>query len=654
MEKITETNRIAGVLRKVLVASLFGAGVLSVTSAHAAGHVGLPKMVTLAEPAGAISDPLLSAEMNRSKLVAGMLTRWKGEIAGSKVGNFKAELAGLRVDQLVAASNAGKFDEVLDILDGQAKSSNKPGALSSLEGGVANQGKAIGDVNKDLAYTPLAPCRLFNTIAGQTSALGQLGGAFAPNSLRNIVPAGACGIPATGVKDLFVTFTTLNNTVNSGGFLSMVQTGTPINTQVDIFNIGTQYSSGSAIVPTGDAGQFDVYVAAANAHVIVDILGYFTNPTSGNITNSIAGGNVFTVTNTNTSSSSTALRGISTSTTSGGIGVWGSQAGGGFGVYGQAGAGGYGVYAQAGASGFGLLASAGAGGYGVYGSSSGAGSYGVYSAGNLGVSTSGVLDFGSQTRQMIQLWGGVDKYGIGVQSGTQYFRTDGNAFAGGTGGFAWFEGGTHSDTAFDAGAGGSALMYLTRGASLVIPSDTDQQIKLRQNSGLLSGIGAQGFTAYMRTNGGIAFFVGGVHSANQNDPGAGGSVLATIQSGAGSATVTGNVRALGFTATSDRASKTDFASVNAKSILAKVASLPISTWKYIAEQGMGVRHIGPVAQDFMKAFNVGYDDKSISSIDASGVALTAIKGLSEIVQEKDARISSLEKELAAIKKKLGM
>jgi Chaperone of endosialidase len=548
----------------------------------------------------------------------------------------------LRVDQLVAASNAGKFDDVLDILDGQAKASNRPSALSSLQGGVANQGKAIGDVNKDLAYTPLAPCRLFNTIAGQTSALGQLGGAFAPNSLRNIVPAGACGIPATGVKDLFVTFTTLNNTVNSGGFLSMVQTGTPINTQVDIFNIGTQYSSGSAIVPTGDAGQFDVYVAAANAHVIVDILGYFTNPTSGNITNSIAGGNVFAATNTNTAGFSTALRGASTSTTTGGIGVWGSHAAGGFGVYGQAGTGGYGVYAQA-----------GAGGYGVYANGPADG-YGVFSSGKLGVATNSVLDFGSQTRQMIQLWGGTDKYGIGVQSGTQYYRTDSNAFAGGTGGFAWFEGGTHSDTAFDAGTGGSVMMYLTRGPSLVIPTESDQQIKLRTGSGLQSGIGAQAFTAYMRTNGGIAFYTGGVHNANQNDPGAGGSVLATIQSGAGTATVTGNIRALSFTATSDRASKTDFASVNAKSILAKVASLPISTWKYIAEQGMGVRHIGPVAQDFMKAFNVGYDDKSISSIDASGVALTAIKGLSEIVQEKDARISSLEKELAAIKKKLGM
>jgi Chaperone of endosialidase len=642
MKKLTEVGKAAGALSRAM--SMFGvATILFVAPAiNAAGLSAPPKMtVATVLPAEVLSDPLLSVDMNRTQIVSQLVKRWQGEIANSKVANFKAEAGGLRADQLLSAAAATRFDDVLDILDSQVKSSPRLSALTSLQGG--SLAKSVGDANADLAYTPLTPCRLLDTRTGQTSALGQLGGTFTPNTVRNIVPAGVCGIPAAGVKNLFVGFTTINNTPNSGGFLSLLGPGAPLTTSNDIFNIGAQLSSGSSTVPTGTAGQFDIFVATANSHVVIDVLGYFASPTSGNITNSIAGGNVFAVTNTNTAGFSTALRGISTSATGGGIGVWGSHAGGGYGVYGSAGASGFGVRGQAGAN-----------GYGVYGVSSGAGSYGVYSVGDLGVFPSSVLDFGSQTRQMIQLWGGVDKYGIGVQSGTQYYRTDSNANAGGTGGFAWFEGGTHSDTAFDAGAGGSALMYLTRGTSLVIPSDTDQQIKLRAGSGLLSGIGAQSLTAYMRTNSGIAFYVGGAHVNVQNDPGAGGSVLATIQNGAGSATVTGNVRALGFTATSDRASKTDFASVNAKSILAKVASLPIGTWKYIAEQGMGVRHIGPVAQDFMKAFNVGYDDKSISSIDASGVALTAIKGLSEIVQEKDARISNLEKELAVIKKKLGM
>jgi Chaperone of endosialidase len=629
MKKLTEISKAAGALSRAMLMFGVAASSFVAPAINAAGLSAPPKITVAAVlPAEVLSDPLLSVDMNRTQIVSQLVKRWQGEIANSKVANFKAEAGGLRADQLLSAAAATRFDDVLDILDSQVKSSPRLGALTSLQGG--SLAKSVGDANADLAYTPLTPCRLLDTRTGQTSALGQLGGTFTPNTVRNIVPAGVCGIPAAGVKNLFVGFTTINNTPNSGGFLSLLGPGAPLTTSNDIFNIGAQLSSGSGTVPTGTAGQFDIFVATANSHVVIDVLGYFASPTSGNIANSIAGGNVFTVTNTNTAGFSTALRGISTSTTGGGIGVYGSHAGSGFGVFGVAGTNGYGVRGQA-----------------------PAGGYGVYSVGDLGVSTNGVLDFGSQTRQMIQLWGGVNKYGIGVQAGTQYFRTDASALSGGLGGFAWFEGGEHSDNALDAGAGGTVMMKLERGPSLQFPtvSPTDQQITFR---GIGQGVGGQNSTAYMRTNSNIAFFLNGVHTNNITDPGTGGSVLATIQTGAGSVAVTGNVRALGFTATSDRASKTDFASVNAKSILAKVASLPISTWKYIAEQGSGVRHIGPVAQDFMKAFNVGYDDKSISSIDASGVALTAIKGLSEIVQEKDARISSLEKELAAIKKKLGM
>ena len=52
--------------------------------------------------------------------------------------------------------------------------------------------------------------------------------------------------------------------------------------------------------------------------------------------------------------------------------------------------------------------------------------------------------------------------------------------------------------------------------------------------------------------------------------------------------------------------------------------------------------MGPMAQDLYAAFGLGDSDKSITTIDADGVALAAIQGLHEIVQEKDARIVALE------------
>jgi len=100
----------------------------------------------------------------------------------------------------------------------------------------------------------------------------------------------------------------------------------------------------------------------------------------------------------------------------------------------------------------------------------------------------------------------------------------------------------------------------------------------------------------------------------------------------------GNVTAKSFITTSDRAAKEQFAEVDAREVLARVAQLPIQTWKF--KDDSATRHIGPMAQDFHAAFGVGPDDKHIATVDADGVALAAIQGLSQVVKEKDARISA--------------
>jgi predicted nuclease with TOPRIM domain len=63
-----------------------------------------------------------------------------------------------------------------------------------------------------------------------------------------------------------------------------------------------------------------------------------------------------------------------------------------------------------------------------------------------------------------------------------------------------------------------------------------------------------------------------------------------------------------------------------------------------------VQHIGPMAQDFRAAFGLdGADDKHISVVDESGVALAAIQGLNqkleEQAKEKDSEIQNLEQKL---------
>ena len=76
---------------------------------------------------------------------------------------------------------------------------------------------------------------------------------------------------------------------------------------------------------------------------------------------------------------------------------------------------------------------------------------------------------------------------------------------------------------------------------------------------------------------------------------------------------------------SDRHAKTNIVPLDGDAVLAKVDALPISRWSYKSERG--VRHVGPMAQDFYAAFKVGEDDKHITSIDEDGVALAAIKAL---------------------------
>jgi trimeric autotransporter adhesin len=112
------------------------------------------------------------------------------------------------------------------------------------------------------------------------------------------------------------------------------------------------------------------------------------------------------------------------------------------------------------------------------------------------------------------------------------------------------------------------------------------------------------------------------------------------------------VVALEFIETSDRDAKTNFANVDARSVLTRVLSLPIQTWNF-TNQSESVRHIGPMAQDFYAAFNVGQDDKHISTIDAAGVAFAAIQGLGQKLEEEVKRNRARDVEISELRQRLG-
>jgi len=102
-----------------------------------------------------------------------------------------------------------------------------------------------------------------------------------------------------------------------------------------------------------------------------------------------------------------------------------------------------------------------------------------------------------------------------------------------------------------------------------------------------------------------------------------------------------------WSAMSDRNAKTDFEPVDVNGVLEEVAQLPLQTWRYRAE-AEGLRHLGPVAQDFHAAFGLGSNDRWIATVDADGVALAAIQGLYRLVQEQQAEIAALRGRLDAL------
>ncbi len=112
--------------------------------------------------------------------------------------------------------------------------------------------------------------------------------------------------------------------------------------------------------------------------------------------------------------------------------------------------------------------------------------------------------------------------------------------------------------------------------------------------------------------------------------------------------VDGSVQGIAFISTSSRDMKTEFRELNGKEVLAKVSGLPITQWKF--KEGSQERHIGPMAEDFHKAFQLNDDSKHISMTDINGVALAAIQGLNTILQEKDQEIASLKARLDALEK----
>ncbi len=125
--------------------------------------------------------------------------------------------------------------------------------------------------------------------------------------------------------------------------------------------------------------------------------------------------------------------------------------------------------------------------------------------------------------------------------------------------------------------------------------------------------------------------------------------VSAVDGGTGDSTAGVELAAGGgsWSSLSSRDGKANVDKVDGREVLERLRDLPIATWNYKA-QDESIRHIGPMAQDFSAAFGVGEKETMITTLDADGVSLAAIKGLYEIAKEQQDRIAALEKKLSEL------
>lgn len=96
--------------------------------------------------------------------------------------------------------------------------------------------------------------------------------------------------------------------------------------------------------------------------------------------------------------------------------------------------------------------------------------------------------------------------------------------------------------------------------------------------------------------------------------------------------------------------KNNFKEIDQTEILEKLSKIEIKQWTY--KDRSDEVHIGATAQDFYEAFELGADDKHISTIDADGIALAAIQALKKKNEKLQGEVDDLKILVSALIEKL--
>lgn len=575
------------------------------------------------------ADALLAIDENRASVVERVVATWGAALARSReavsIDELRTRLMSLRADRLLGASLAGS-EEGLRAAIGFTSTMAKPTIV---------QTKALGDLGADVVYTPVTPCRLVET-RGTFAAVYQGDGTpshapvpFAPNEIRNYVVQSGNGVctsqlPA-GLNPSAVQLQVFGMpTTSVSGDIEILPQGAAFGSTATMVYVGTiafnTVSTAARINTSND--QISVQVRGGGANVAIDVVGYFAPPSGNGGKYFVQGGNAFGTTallgTADNSSLDLLLAGIPVirfepTTDTPNIVAGNAQNVAGPSFYGQTIAGG--------------------------------GSAGQCSASTRG----GTVPCRNETASyMATVGGGVANLASGdsstVAGGSLNAASNSDATV--SGGVANVASGLDATVAGGFGNVASGSDAMVAGGSSNVASGFDSfaagsHVLADQSQCAVFGFFASNGVANCKGLGNIIRLMAN-HGfsvdwgpANGNGGGTWWVEINDITPCRPINTYTNAYLSCSgvWTSNSDRNKKENFTTIDPLAVLAKVVALPVTRWNYKAEPG--VSRIGPMAQDFHAAFDLGPDDLTIAQTDESGVAFAAIQGLHELMRTKD-------------------
>ena len=532
--------------------------------------------------------PLLVLEQNRASIVQRI------------VGEWAVELPSLPANRRISAEQLS--EALWQLRSDRLLAASLAGSFTTIEALIADSHhdnavslqrvatKALGDANADLTFTPVNPCRIVDTrVAGGalTPGVQRTFDGFSANFSWQGGTATNCGMP-NGVAAIAMNVYAVNPTnlgfIKVWGANGAEPAVSTVNYQVGITAIAT-----GAIVPV-DSGNLNRFIAKspATVHFVADVVGYFRAP-SGAGPYFVNGGNMFGATAKLGTLDNQPLELYVDNQRTMRYVFYADTPN----VIGGHANNSVGV----GAAGQ-TVAGGGASGSNCYDPQTNSftrscANFALNNRATVGGGVANVADCGSCT-----VAGGSSNTASGFVS-----TIPGGRFNTASG-----------DYSFAAG-------YLARASANGCFVFADSSIGQFTTCAFPNEFIA-------RAVGGVYFFTGGTSDATYTG--------AQLPAGASA-----------WIAYSDRAGKDNVSPVEPGDVLSRLVAIPIATWNW-KTQDASIRHMGPMAQDFRAAFGLGESARTISTVDADGVALAAIQGLYQLVQEKDARIAALEQRLTDV------